>query len=96
MRVVFAGALSSFVLFLAVVSVAQDKPVIVPDCYCTDKNGDRIELGVSICLVVDGRDFVARCEMSLNNPMWREIRSGCLTAEQRIHPMSDEPGPPAT
>lgn len=50
------------------------------DCYCTDKSGQRVELGEVTCLRVDGRAFSARCEMSLNNPMWREQEGGCLSS----------------
>ncbi len=48
------------------------------DCYCTDSEGRRVELGVTICLHVDGRTFTAQCQMSLNNPMWRDLGGGCL------------------
>lgn len=50
------------------------------ECFCTDSTGGRVELGESICLFVDGRLFTARCEMSLNNPMWREVNEGCLSS----------------
>lgn len=50
------------------------------DCYCTDQKGQRIELGETICLQVDGRMFMAQCQMSLNVPMWREISPGCLSS----------------
>ena len=50
------------------------------DCYCTDKTGARVELGEMICLHVDGRSFMAQCQMSLNNPMWREVSEGCLSS----------------
>lgn len=50
------------------------------DCYCTDATGDRVELGDLICLQVDGRMFTAQCQMSLNNPMWREITDGCVSS----------------
>ncbi len=53
----------------------------VVDCYCTDTSGARIELGETICLQVDGRMFMAQCQMSLNVPMWREVRAGCLSAQ---------------
>lgn len=55
------------------------------DCYCTDTSGARIELGQTICLRVDGRMFMAQCQMSLNVPMWREVQQGCLSSslEQR-------------
>lgn len=50
------------------------------DCYCTDRNHNRIELGETICLQVDGRMFMAQCQMSLNVPMWREVQEGCMSS----------------
>jgi hypothetical protein len=50
------------------------------DCYCTNATGERVELGEMICLRVNGRSFMAQCQMSLNNPMWREISEGCLSS----------------
>lgn len=64
----------------------------VQDCYCTDKNGSRVELGETICLQVDGRMFMAQCQMSLNVPMWREVQKGCLSSRlQSIEP-AGKPG----
>ena len=51
------------------------------DCYCTDKTGARVELGEKICMQVDGKMFMAQCQMSLNNPMWRKLSDGCLSSE---------------
>ncbi|MFY9210599.1 MAG: hypothetical protein WAO69_05680 [Aestuariivita sp.] len=51
------------------------------DCYCTDTGGARVELGETICLQVDGRMFMAQCQMSLNVPMWREVSQGCLSSQ---------------
>jgi len=50
------------------------------ECYCTDRTGSRVELGETICLQVDGRMFTAQCQMSQNNPMWREVQEGCLSS----------------
>ena len=50
------------------------------DCYCTDRNRNRIELGETICLQVDGKMFMAQCQMSLNVPMWRKVSDGCLSS----------------
>lgn len=59
----------------------------VQDCYCTDKSGARVELGETICLQVDGRMFMAQCQMSLNVPMWREVAKGCLSSRlQSVNP----------
>ncbi|MEM9971582.1 MAG: hypothetical protein AAF762_10850 [Pseudomonadota bacterium] len=52
----------------------------VVECYCTDTQGARVELGQSICLVVDGRAFMAQCDMSLNVPIWRDTGAGCLSS----------------
>lgn len=52
----------------------------VIECYCTDTVGARVELGERICLSVDGRAFLALCDMSLNVPIWRDTGEGCLGA----------------
>ncbi|MGI3211351.1 hypothetical protein ACROSR_09575 [Roseovarius tibetensis] len=54
------------------------------DCYCTDRNGDRVEMGETICLQVDGKMFMAQCQMSLNNPMWRKVSDGCLSSGLKL------------
>ena len=56
----------------------QNKKTV--DCYCTDRSHNRVELGETICLQVDGRMFMAQCQMSLNVPMWREVQQGCLSS----------------
>ena len=53
----------------------------VVDCFCTDTQGLRVELGETICLQVDGRAFMATCDMSLNVPTWRDTGHGCLSSE---------------
>lgn len=59
----------------------------IRDCYCTDKTGSRVDLGQTICLQVDGRMFMAQCQMSLNVPMWREVQKGCLSSRlQSVDP----------
>jgi len=48
-----------------------------PDCYCTDSDGRRIEVGERACLVIGGREVTAECRMSLNSPAWRTLEDGC-------------------
>ena len=48
-----------------------------PDCFCTDSQGTRIELGQTTCLKIGSKQILARCDMSLNNPTWRRISEGC-------------------
>ena len=61
------------------------------DCYCTDRNRNRVELGEMRCLQVDGRMFMAQCQMSLNVPMWREVQQGCLSSRLNLSEPSIDP-----
>ena len=56
------------------------------DCFCTDTQGLRVELGETICLTVGGRAFMAQCDMSLNVPTWRETGQGCLSSALETSP----------
>ncbi|MEP2031113.1 MAG: hypothetical protein ABJI96_20635 [Paracoccaceae bacterium] len=74
--------LSTLLFFMAapVIADVSGKDGKTVECYCTDKSHNRVELGETICLQVDGRMFMAQCQMSLNVPMWREIQEGCLSS----------------
>ena len=76
MRILFTAFLALFLLGPANTSAQQTGKAV--DCYCTDASGSRVELGETICLFVDGRAFQARCEMALNNPIWRETGEPCV------------------
>ncbi len=58
--------------------------------YCTDSQGARRELGELLCIRTGCRSILARCEMSLNNPIWRELQEGCPAAAL----ISPAPGAP--
>jgi hypothetical protein len=84
------------IMTLAILCLAAAAPVLADstigtktvDCYCTDKTGSRVELGEMTCLNVDGKMFMAQCQMSLNVPMWRKITDGCLSSSL---PQSSQP-----
>ncbi|HUF55857.1 MAG TPA: hypothetical protein VMM55_04780 [Thermohalobaculum sp.] len=48
-----------------------------PDCYCTDSDGQRVEMGETACLRIGSRRVLARCAWSVNNPAWRPEAEGC-------------------
>ena len=64
---------------LALPAAAQDVPPPRPiELYRTDRNGDRVELGGITCISASCLPpYLARCEMSLNNVMWRKLQDGC-------------------
>ena len=53
----------------------------VVECFCTDTEGLRVELGETTCLFVDGRAFMATCDMSLNMPTWRDTGQACFSSK---------------
>ena len=71
-------ALSAMAASPAAADVAAEGRTI--PCYCRDGHGGQVELGQEICLFVDGRAFMARCEMALNNPIWRDTGAGCVSS----------------
>ena len=76
----YLSTLLIFAAFPAVADVMGPGGKVI-DCYCTDRDRNRIELGETICMQVDGRMFMAQCQMSLNVPMWREVQEGCLSSQ---------------
>ncbi len=64
------------------------------ECYCTDTQGARVEMGEMICLRVDGKMFMAKCAMSLNVPIWRKVSDGCLSSSlsEPVEPAVDTGG----
>ncbi|UWQ17161.1 hypothetical protein [Jannaschia sp. M317] len=72
------------ILFLCLLALPVAADVTSPsgktvDCYCTDSTGGRVEMGQRTCLAVGGRQFMAKCDMSLNVPIWRDTGESCLT-----------------
>nr|WP_139837678.1 hypothetical protein [Roseovarius litorisediminis] len=84
------------ILFLGATPVLADATIggKTVECYCTDRDGSRVELGEMTCIRVDGRAYMAQCQMSLNVPMWREISDGCLSSSlsEKLKPAVDAGG----
>ncbi|MEL6168183.1 MAG: hypothetical protein AAFR35_05805 [Pseudomonadota bacterium] len=74
-------ALIISVLSVAPAAAEELYPPLVSDYYCTDSSGSRVELGDVICIQASCQTWMARCEMSLNNPMWRKVQEGCPAVE---------------
>ena len=78
-------ALVPFLLFATGASAQEgvhrvDAQGKVIECYCTDREGRRRELGEIICLTVGGRSYEAKCVMAQNVPFWRDLNRGCLSS----------------
>ena len=55
-------------------------PLPIIEFYCTGSSGERYELGDVICIAASCQTWMARCDMSQNNVMWRKMQDGCPTA----------------
>jgi hypothetical protein len=68
----------SLTILLALLGGAAASADGRPEVFCTDGNGDRVELGELTCIAAGCvPPYLARCEMSLNSPMWRKVDDGC-------------------
>lgn len=65
-------------LLLILLAGAASAEIKEPDCWCRGSQGERFEMGDVTCFTISGRTFTAQCQMSLNNPMWRELSEGCV------------------
>ncbi len=66
------------------------------ECFCTDTQGYRHEIGDIICLTVDGRSYMAKCIMAQNVPFWRDQEMGCLSSQLPDPQMTPWPDKTAT
>lgn len=57
-------------------------PADAHNCRCRNR-GVMYNLGQTSCLHVDGRNYLARCEMKLNVSSWTEIEDGCPISDAR-------------
>lgn len=60
-------------------------PVIADahNCQCRNR-GTMFKLGETSCLRVDGRNYLARCEMKLNVSSWTEVQDGCPVTDASL------------
>ena len=70
----------NFVFFLLMLAGTASADTAEVDCWWRGSSGERFELGDITCFTISGRSFTAQCQMSLNNPMWRELHEGCVGA----------------
>lgn len=51
-------------------------------CYCRDSSGGEVKVGETACLVINGKSYLALCDMakSQNNTTWRRQQEGCEPA----------------
>ncbi|MEO1329026.1 MAG: hypothetical protein AAFW46_05130 [Pseudomonadota bacterium] len=47
------------------------------DCSCRPPGGGKLPVGAEICIRKDGVETLMRCELALNNTIWKPVKRGC-------------------
>ena len=72
--------MGKLVLALLFLSALASPALAGQECRCRYL-GREFEHGALVCITLDGRSKLARCDMLLNNSSWTFLRDGCPTAE---------------
>lgn len=68
-----------------ILATAADAQSDIP-CWCRDNAGQH-PLGTILCMRVDDKERLVRCERVQNNTSWRTLSEGCPTAATTPGPM---------
>ncbi|MDI7864433.1 hypothetical protein MRS76_21065 [Rhizobiaceae bacterium n13] len=49
-------------------------------CTCRNRDGEKYQLGETVCIRIGDVSYLARCEMELNVTTWRKLDDGCPEA----------------
>ena len=84
MRLRVLAILTALVTATAASEPPQPYPTTEPHphfhCTCRQRDGSQYELGQITCIRVDGKAYLARCEMFQNVTTWQKIQDGCPVA----------------
>ncbi|MEF0939075.1 hypothetical protein [Rhizobium sp. BR 362] len=70
-------------LSLVVIALIASAPALGgKDCYCKNTDGKLHAVGEIACLTVDGKSYLAQCEMNLNVTSWSKLQDGCPVTER--------------
>ncbi len=68
-------------LLFSLAAVALSPPGIASaTCTCVNKGGALYELGERVCIRVNGKAYLAECQMNLNNTSWQKVADECPIA----------------
>ncbi|KEA07101.1 hypothetical protein CN09_09035 [Rhizobium rhizogenes] len=54
------------------------------DCYCKNSDGKQHAIGEIACMTVDGKSYLAQCEMNLNVTSWSKLQEGCPVTQRSL------------
>lgn len=74
-------------IVLGLLLVASTSTVSAPamagqDCYCKSRDGKQHAIGEVACMTVDGKSYLAQCEMNLNVTSWSKLQEGCPVTQR--------------
>jgi hypothetical protein len=72
--------MGKLILALLFLSAIATPALAGPECRCRYL-GREFDHGALVCITLDGRSKLARCDMLLNNSSWTFLKDGCPSAE---------------
>lgn len=69
-------------LLVASTLAASTSAMAGQDCYCKNRDGKQHAIGEVACVTVDGKSYLAQCEMNLNVPSWAKLQEGCAVTQR--------------
>ncbi|WFU10228.1 hypothetical protein QA646_05035 [Rhizobium sp. CB3090] len=67
---------------LSLAVMASTPALAGQDCYCKNTDGKLHAVGEVACMTVDGKSYLAQCEMNLNVTSWAKLQDGCPVTER--------------
>ena len=71
--------MGKLILALLLLLALASSALAGPECRCRYL-GREFEHGALVCITLDGRSKLARCDMLLNNSSWTFLKDGCPSA----------------
>ncbi|AYG58843.1 hypothetical protein QD460_31865 [Rhizobium jaguaris] len=68
--------------FAAIAVIASAPAMAGQNCYCKNKDGTLHAVGELACMTVDGKSYLAQCQMNLNVTSWSKLQDGCPVTER--------------
>ncbi len=64
--------------------VLSQPSAALADCACKSQRGGIFQLGERTCISVNGKSYLAECEMNLNITSWKKVQDECPLASLEV------------
>lgn len=69
---------------VAIAVITSGSALAGENCYCKNTDGKQHAVGEVACMTVDGKSYLAQCEMNLNVTSWSKLQEGCPVTQRSL------------